>query len=81
MQKQLTAKKFVEAYIQAYNDGLSPAQLADKIGLSRTTVHSRASKYKNLGILLPQLCPRPTVLDKNGIEELNTLIKSLLKNE
>lgn len=66
----VTKRMFIQAYVTAASYG----EVAEKTGLSESTVRARVTQYRKLGINLE---PKVTDNSKLTVEEANALIQQL----
>jgi hypothetical protein len=72
--RYMTAEQYVREYMKAYKLGLSPVDLANRLGMRATSVYARSNILRKKGVKLPKLTgsTKRTHID---VKALNEFIK------
>ena len=71
------AKSFVDAWMNAYENGGNQSDVARDLGCSSANVSIRAKRFRELGVNLPELVVKRVKLD---VVALNNMLMNRLNN-
>lgn len=72
----ISDRKFVSAWVDAYNENRGVTGVANKLSISKTQASAKASNLRKQGVKLPSM---PLGVREYSVESLNNIITSRVK--